>query len=86
MKRGYQIPEHKTLVLVEWADAYSITDSWVDNTTIADDAVICKSAGWLLPNAKDGYVVIAQSENNADNYDGVLLVPVGMVLKVSVVS
>lgn len=81
-----KFPEHKTLVLVEWLDAYTITDSWVDGEIFKEEGVICKSAGWLLPNAKDNYVVIAQSENNEESYDGVLIIPVAMVQKISVVS
>jgi hypothetical protein len=80
------LPNSITPVIVEWMDAYSIDQSWVDGEKINEEGVICKSVGWLLPQAKQGYVVIAQSQNSEEDYDGILVVPVGMVLRIIVVS
>jgi hypothetical protein len=76
----------RTFVCVDWYDAYSYNEQWVDYEETDLGAVINRSVGILIPNAKDGYVVIAQTDNQEDAYDGLLFIPVGMVANLRVVS
>jgi hypothetical protein len=73
------------IVLVEWRDAYS-WGHWSEITEVPIDPVIVNSVGFLLPDAKDGYLVIAQSDDMQGSFDNYLYIPVGMVERIQVVS
>lgn len=75
-----------TVVAVEWRDAYSYTEEWATVEEIDKEPVIVQSIGFLLADAKDGYVVIAQSDDGQGQLDGFLFIPCGMVLNLRVVS
>jgi hypothetical protein len=49
------------------------------------EAYQVKSIGWLMPDAKPDHVVLAQSIGVDHSVDGVLCVPVGMVVKIRIV-
>ena len=74
-----------TVVAVEWRDAYSYTERWTTVDTIDHEPVIVQSVGFLMPEAKEGYVVIAQSDDGEGEQDGFLFIPCGMVLNLRVV-
>jgi len=70
--------------MVVWHDAHALT-SWVDFDEIDADPCVVETIGWLLPNAKKGHVVVAQSITNEDGLDNVLCIPVGMIVSVRVI-
>lgn len=73
------------IVLVEWRDAYSWSQ-WSAPAEVPIEPVIVLSVGFLLPDAKQGYLVIAQSDDMQGDFDNYLFIPVGMVEKIQVVS
>lgn len=75
-----------TVVVVEWRDAYSYNDEWKAVEEIDKESVIVQSIGFLLADAKEDYVVIAQSDDGEGQLDGFLFIPCGMVLNLRVVS
>jgi hypothetical protein len=74
-----------TFVLVEWHDAHA-SSQWMDVSELDKDPYVVRTVGWLLPDAKPGHVVIAQSVGCDDYIDGVLSIPVGMVHKTVVLG
>ena len=66
------------IVEIIWHDAHSIGDTWMPLPVDTDPCIVC-SIGWLLPDAKPDYVVIAQSFTNEEMNDHVLAIPVGMI-------
>ena len=68
----------KSLVVVVWHDAHS-EQSWTSVEELDSDPYVVRTAGYLLPDAKPGHVVIAQSVGPDGALDGVLQIPVGMV-------
>lgn len=75
----------RTRVLVVWHDAHTVADGWCELSDIDDEPLVVKTIGWLLPDAKAGHVVVAQSVTSDDGLDSVLCIPVGMVQSVSVI-
>lgn len=73
-----------TLVVVEWADAFEVSD-WTDPNHMEQEPVIVQSVGFLLPDFKENYVVIFQSDDGQGEYDNYLFIPAGMVIKLHVV-
>jgi hypothetical protein len=73
-----------SVVEVIWHDAHQLSE-WMDIKDLDQDPYVVRSLGWLLPDAKPGHVVIAQSAGSDDQVDGVLCVPAGMVVKMRVV-
>ena len=74
------------IVLVEWDDAYSFQESWIDTEDIDAEPMRTSSVGFLLPDAKPNHVVIAQSFNGEGSWDSVLCIPVAMVTRLAVIS
>ena len=70
--------------MVVWHDAHALT-SWVDFDDIDLEPCVVETIGWLLPEAKKGHVVVAQSITNEDGLDNVLCIPVGMIQSVRVI-
>jgi hypothetical protein len=71
-----------SLALVIWHDAHS-EDSWSQLTDLDPEPYVVETVGFLLPDAKPGHVVIAQSIGSDDSMDSVLQIPVGMVVSVT---
>jgi len=67
-----------------WHDAHAEL-SWVAFDDIDPEPCVVETIGWLLPNAKKGHVVVAQSITNEDGLDNVLCIPVGMIVSVRVI-
>jgi hypothetical protein len=74
------------LVEVIWHDAFAYKDSWISAADIDEEPMVVHSVGYLLQNAKPDHVVITQSVNAEDIYDGVLSIPCAMVRILRVVS
>jgi hypothetical protein len=71
-----------SLVSLIWHDAHAETE-WTSLEDIDPEPYDVHSVGWLLPDAKPGHVVICQSLGRDDGLDGVLSIPVGMVVKLT---
>jgi len=71
--------------MVEWRDAYSYNEQWKAVDEIDQESIIVQSVGFLMPEAKEGYVVIAQSDDGEGELDGFLFIPSGMVIRIQVV-
>lgn len=74
----------RTKAIVVWHDAHAET-SWVEFDDIDPEPCIVETCGWLLPEAKQGHVVVAQSITNDDMLDNVLCIPVAMIVSVRVI-
>jgi hypothetical protein len=70
---------------VTWHDAHA-ESSWQQVRDIDADPYVVKTAGWLLQGVKEGHVVIAQSIGADDAIDGVLCIPVGMVVGIRLIG
>ena len=66
------------IILVVWHDAHSIGDTWMPLPVDVEPCIV-SSIGYLIPDAKPDYVVIAQSYTNEEMYDHLLAIPVGMI-------
>lgn len=65
-------------VLIVWHDAHA-EHSWTTLEELGSEPYVVETIGWLIPDAKPGHVVIAQSIGSDDGMDSVLSIPVGMV-------
>ena len=75
----------RTKVLVVWHDAHSNVTGWEEIDEIDNEPCEVQTVGWLIPDAKRGHVVIAQSWiTDSDTIDSVLSIPVGMVQQVQI--
>lgn len=72
-------------VIVTWHDAHS-EPSWIEADDLDGDPYEVVTCGWLVPDGKPAHVVVAQSLGADGALDGVLCVPIGMVVSVVVVS
>ena len=70
---------------VTWHDAHA-ESSWQQVRDIDADPYVVKTAGWLLQGVKPDHVVIAQSIGSDENIDGVLCIPVGMVVGIKLLK
>lgn len=66
-------------VKVIWHDAHTLMTSWQALDEIDQDPCVVETIGYLLHNVKTGHVVVAQSINNAEDYDSLICIPDGMV-------
>jgi hypothetical protein len=73
------------LALVVWHDAHS-EDSWVSLSDLDSDPYVVETVGFLLPEAKPGHIVIAQSIAYDESLDSVLQIPAGMVVSVTLLG
>ncbi len=74
-----------TLGIVTWHDAHAESE-WQDLDNLDQDPYVVRTAGWILPDRKPGHIVIVQSIGADDSCDGVLCIPIGMVVNTQVVS
>ena len=72
------------IVELTWLDAHA-ENAWMDIDDLDQVAYTVKSIGWLMTDAKPDHVVLAQSIGVDHSVDGVLCVPVGMVVKIRIV-
>ena len=72
------------IVELTWLAAHA-ENAWMDIEDLDQQAYQVKSIGWLMPDAKPDHVVLAQSIGVDHSVDGVLCVPVGMVVKIRIV-
>jgi hypothetical protein len=72
------------IVELTWLDAHA-ENAWMDIEDLDQEPYQVKSIGWLMPDAKPDHVVLAQSIGVDHSVDGVLCVPVGMVVKIRIV-
>jgi hypothetical protein len=73
----------ETMVEVVWHDAHAVTETWVGVDDIDDGPCVVRSVGVLVPHAKPGHLVLAQSIIEGDNMvDHVVAIPLGMVRRV----
>jgi hypothetical protein len=72
-------------VLIIWHDAHA-EHSWTTLDELDSDPYVVETIGFLLPDAKRGHVVVAQSIGSDDGLDAVLQIPVGMVRKTVVLG
>lgn len=71
-----------TLVLVVWHDAHS-NEGWSHLSDVEAAPYDVHTVGFLVPNAKPGHLVIAQSIGPDDAVDCVIQIPVGMVVSMT---
>jgi len=80
------------VVIVEWDDAHSDPGTWISGDELEQEPCRVSTVGILMPSAKLGHVVVAQSVHSLgqDDYepqfDSILCIPVGMVRGMRVVS
>jgi hypothetical protein len=72
------------IVELTWLDAHA-ENEWMDIEDLDQESYIVRTIGWLMPDAKPDHVVVAQSIGVDHSVDGVLCVPVGMVVKIRIV-
>jgi hypothetical protein len=72
------------IVELTWLDAHA-ENAWMDIEDLDQESYQVKSIGWLMTDAKPDHVVLAQSIGVDHSVDGVLCVPVGMVVKIRIV-
>ena len=70
-----------TAVIIEWHDAHAYSEHWISIEEVEEEPCLVKTVGWLLPDAKPGHVVVAQSYSSYEGIDCVLCIPVAMVVK-----
>lgn len=69
------------LALVVWHDAHS-EGSWCRLSDLDPEPYAVETVGFLIPDAKPGHVVIAQSIGPDDAIDNIVEIPAAMVVKV----
>jgi len=72
------------IVELTWLDAHA-ENAWMDIEELDQEPYIVRTIGWLMTDAKPDHVVVAQSIGVDHSVDGVLCVPVGMVVKIKIV-
>lgn len=75
-----------TPVLLVWRDAYAYRERWLAAEDIDPEPCIVESFGWLLEGAKPEHAVLAQSRNSDGDLDGLLCVPLAMVVSIEIFS
>lgn len=71
--------------VVTWHDAHAEPD-WMTVDDIGTDPYVVKTVGWLIPDSKPDHVVICQSIGSDESIDGVLAIPVGMVVGIKLLA
>lgn len=72
------------IVRVSWHDAHSECESWIEIGDLDPEPRVIESVGFLIVDAKDGHVTIAQSHDDETHIDSVLSIPVAMVQSMQV--
>ena len=86
-RRRRELPTTLRSVVVCWRDAHAVTDAWTSFDDLDQDDALIFTAGFLVPDAKPGHVVIVQSVSpNSDSLDGVIAIPEENVYQVRMVG
>ena len=72
-------------VLVEWHDAHA-EEGWTTLADVGSEPYVVRTVGFLLPDAKPNHVVVAQSIGSDEGLDAVLSVPIGMVIRTTLLG
>lgn len=80
--------EARPLVLIEWADAYTVDDAaWNEIPDYAGEPEKVKSVGWLLKETDHAYVIAAhigiEEEEEDEEVGGTMVIPKGMVTNIT---
>lgn len=70
-------------LLVRWRDCFTSQGTWKASSEPTDEAVIVNSVGWVVPNYKKHYLVLADAwfERGSELYYGTLTyIPEKMVI------
>ena len=70
------------LVVVVWRDAHEVYPGWGDPSEIDKDPCEVRTSGWLIPDAKPGHLVVAQSVDRSGHVDNGIAIPEAMVVAV----
>lgn len=78
------------LCIVTWHDTHSDAEGWVDIQDIDQTPCVVHSVGWLLPTHEGGkpdHVTLYQTRiEDTEQVDSVAHIPVGMVIKVKLIT
>lgn len=74
--------------LVIWNDAHEVFSDWATLEDLEEKQTLCYSLGWVIPDAKEGHVVIAGSviagKKGAAEYLGSgVAIPEEMVIEIT---
>ena len=70
------LPEKLRAVLVVWRDAHAVTESWSSLEDLDQEDALVFTAGWEVPKAKPGHVIVVQSLSpRSTSLDGVIAIP-----------
>lgn len=76
--------EH-TKVIITWLDAHAASDGWMAASEMDKEPCRVTTLGYLIPDAKDGHVTVAQTVAPDGECYHLFCVPVGMVESVVIV-
>lgn len=83
-------PRRLNLIKVVWRDAFDESVTWHPHSeALPGQEVIVTSVGWEIEDARDGYLVIANSRFQRDSelvLGGLFNIPVGMVIEKETVA
>lgn len=74
--------------LVVWNDAHEVFSEWSTLEDLEDKQTLCYSLGWVIPDAKEGHVVVAGSiiagkRGNAEYLGSGVAIPEEMVISIT---
>jgi hypothetical protein len=72
-------------VFIEWQDAHA-EEGWTTLSELGCEPYLVRTVGFLLPDAKPGHLVIVQSIGSDDGLDAIISIPVGMVLRTTLLG
>jgi hypothetical protein len=85
-----RLEDFGTLAIVSWHDTHGDKDGWLVIGELDHEPCLVHTVGWLIPTPDGGkpdHVTVYQSRiEGTDQVDSVTHIPVGMVVKVKLVS
>lgn len=73
------------LVIIEWMDAESV-DAWTDISGVDKSITPIESAGWLLHEDEDSYILALNHDINNEKCSCIMKIPRGMVVSKKIVK
>lgn len=67
------------LAQVVWYDAHQVLPNWNTLEELDEEPYQVRSCGWVLPDVKEGHVVLVQSIGAGEHYDAGIAIPLKMV-------
>ncbi len=70
--------------LIQWRDAYGIAATWMHEDDPIPPPIIVTTIGYVIPKARKGYVVVADSVYDGEGgkfYGGVTVIPDDMIVE-----